>query len=330
MASGSIVAPMLTDLTPHQVRTLVALALLASPQGVVETSTARLQELTATKSDSHLRASLKALEAKGYLVAQRRKRNRGMYTTSRYVLQPSPLQRLWSNQPPPVERRTTVGTDGYVLQLDSYKPLVPNLNKLISYENVEIRKDPSMNKAWREEQDRDSEVGGVGKFGDDEMSSEPMKGKKIPKTRGKRPVEHWTVYDVAAEFSYLVGKKFPWLPGTVNVNSLAGALRKMRSTYQTTALVELEILKMFMADESNFKGVGNEAPHLYKIYLAMFRTHMNQARKNLGLNVLGDATAEVIDAPDTLIASDGREFDNTIVGRKALERHEERLKNAEL
>lgn len=188
-----------------------------------------------------------------------------------------------------------------------------------------------MNKAWREEQERDSEIGGVGKLEDEEMDVYKVTANvRQTKTRGRRPMEQWTVFDVAAEFSYLVGKKFPWLPGTVNVNALAGALRKMRSQNQTTALVELELLKMFIADEKNFKNVGNEAPHLYKIYLAMFRTHMNQARKNLGLNVLGDASQEVIDAPDTLTASDGRTFDNTIVGRKALERHEERLRNANL
>jgi hypothetical protein len=188
-----------------------------------------------------------------------------------------------------------------------------------------------MNKAWRDEQERDNEVGGVGKFGDDEVSATSAISKKNPKTRGKRPMEQWTVFDVAAEFSYLVGKKFPWLPGTVNVNALAGALRKMRSQNQTTALVELELLKMFMSDDANFKTVGSEAPHLYKIYLSMFRTHMNQARKNLGLNVLGDVTDEVMDsAPDVLYASDGRAFDNTIVGRKALERHEARIDNANL
>lgn len=324
---------MLTDLTHFEVRTLVALALLADPNGVVETSAARLGELTNTKSLSHVREALKALEGRGYLVAQRRKGSNGRYTTSRYTLAPGPLQRLWSIEPAPLQRLTSIGTetDGYVLKSISHDLLVPNTNKLISYENVEIRKDPSMNKKWREEQERDNEVGGVGKLDEETDVYKVTSNVRQTKTRGRRPMEQWTAYDVAAEFSYLVGKKFPWLPGTVNVNALAGALRKMRSTYQTTALVELELLKMFMADEKNFKNVGSEAPHLYKIYLAMFRTHMNLARKNLGLNVLGDFTEEVIDeAPDVLYASDGRQFDNTIVGRKALERHEARINSANL
>jgi hypothetical protein len=94
----------------------------------------------------------------------------------------------------------------------------------------------------------------------------------------------------------------------------------MRSQYQTTALVELEILKMFMVDEKNFKDVGDEAPHLYKRYLAMFRTHMNKARENLGLVNPTDETGD-----EFVYASDGRAFDNTIVGRKSLERYERKL-----
>jgi len=284
--------------------------------------------LTNTKSLSHVREAIKALQARGYLDAQRRKGSNGKYTTSRYTLAPGPLQSLWLMTP---QRLTSPSTDDYVLKSISHKPLVPNTNKLISYENVEIRKDPLMNKKWREEQERDSEIGGVGKLEDENDVYVLTANVRQTKTRGRRPIEHWTVYDIAAEFSYLVGKKFPWLPGTMNVNALAGALRKMRSQHQTTALVEMELLKMFMANDSNFKNVGSEAPHLYKIYLAMFRTHMNLARKNLGLNLLGDMTEQVVDTtPDVLYASDGRAFDNTIVGRKALERHEARIDNANL
>ena len=93
----------------------------------------------------------------------------------------------------------------------------------------------------------------------------------------------------------------------------------MRTKNQTTALVELELLKMFVADDNNFKNIGNEAPHLYKVYLAMFRTHMNKARQNLGLNLLGDMSQQ--DTPENqevLYASDG-------TGRNALERYEKKL-----
>jgi hypothetical protein len=78
---------------------------------------------------------------------------------------------------------------------------------------------------------------------------------------------------------------------------------------------------MFMADDNNFRDVGDKAPFLYKRYLAMFRTHMNKAISNTGTIVVSqDEEVETV-----LYASDGREFDNTIVGRKALERHEARI-----
>lgn len=131
--------------------------------------------------------------------------------------------------------------------------------------------------------------------------------------------------DVAAEFSYRVGKRYPLLPGTVNVRQLSGALSRFRKQYQTTALVELELLKLFMADERNFQNIGDEAPHLYKLYLASFGKKMNQARENLGLtkvNAKVDTSVKV----STLTASDGKVFQNSLSGRAQLERYEKRLK----
>jgi hypothetical protein len=130
--------------------------------------------------------------------------------------------------------------------------------------------------------------------------------------------------DVAAEFSYRVGKRYPLLPGTVNVRQLSGALSKFRKQYQTTALVELELLKLFMADERNFQNIGDEAPHLYKLYLASFGKKMNQARENLGLNKV-NAKVDTSVKVSTLTASDGKVFQNSLSGRAQLERYEKRL-----
>ncbi len=319
---------MSVDLTHHQFRLLVIMHSLADSDGVVKTSVADLCELTSTKSDSHLRTSLKALEANGYLVAHRTKRNLGRFAHSFWVLAPSPLQRLWQTTPTPLQRRTTTGTDGLVLKSYSHKPLVPN--KPIGYENIEVLKvdKETMNRKWQEEQEADNSIGGIGKLDSEDAPKSVPRNK--PATRGKRPQEHWTVHDVAAEFSFLVGRRFPWLPGTVNVNSLAGALQRMRTKHQTTALVELELLKMFIADDRNFKNVGNEAPHLYKIYLAMFRTHMNKARQNLGLNLLKETVeskgeVEVEESKEEMLYSlDGTPFHNTLMGRNALARYEKK------
>ena len=152
----------------------------------------------------------------------------------------------------------------------------------------------------------------------------PKVRKSDPRTRGKRPEHEWTAMDVAAEFSYRVGKRYPLLPGTVNVRQLSGALSKFRKQYQTTALVELELLKLFMADERNFQNIGDEAPHLYKLYLASFGKKMNQARENLGLHKV-NAKVDTSVKVSTLTASDGKVFQNSLSGRAQLERYEKRL-----
>jgi len=157
---------------------------------------------------------------------------------------------------------------------------------------------------------------------------QPKIRKSDPKTRGKRPEHEWTALDVASEFSFRVGRKYPLLPGTVNVRQLAGALSKFRKQYDTNALIELELLRLFMADERNFKNVGDEAPLLYKLYLASFKTKINQARENLGLKKI-NAVLEPVVKMGTLVASDGLVFQNTIAGRAQLERYEKKLKEAQ-
>ena len=211
----------------------------------------------------------------------------------------------------------------------SYKSLVPNSqiansNKLKESETKGFTKEIKVPmRKW--EDDGDSLAG----FGlvEPKDAPQPIIRKSDPKTRGKRPEHEWTAMDVAAEFSYQVGRKYPLLPGTVSVKQLSGALRKFRTQYGTTPLVELELLRLFMGDERNFKDIGDEAPLLYKKYLSSFGTKMNQARENLGLNKV-TAKIETTKASDRLTSSDGRTFQNSLSGRAQLERHEKRLKEA--
>jgi len=309
------------NLSHFQFRLFVTLWSLATSDGVIEQPMDTLGCSTQAKSRNTVREALRALEDKGLLETHRKKRGRGFYSGNTYQL----LCPLWEASVCPVERASTDRADSNYDYLVN-RLLVPNSHiSQTSYENIKIQKvsEESMNKSWREEQAKDDSIGGVGKMESETPRTPPSK--KDTKTRGLRPAAEWTSRDVAAEFSYLVGKKFPWLPGTVNVSHLAGALAKQRNQYQTTALVELELLKMFMADQKNFIGIGNEAPYLYKKFLMMFKTHLVKAHNNLGIvlpNVQGvseDITTDVI------YASDGRTFDNTIAGRSALERYEKKL-----
>jgi hypothetical protein len=206
------------------------------------------------------------------------------------------------------------------------KSLVPNSkdsNQLKDIRNTEGVSMKEIRVPMRKWEDDSDNLAGFGLV-EERDAVQPKIRKSDPKTRGKRPEHEWTPMDVAAEFSYRVGKRYPLLPGTVNVRQLSGALSKFRKQYQTTALVELELLKLFMADERNFQNIGDEAPHLYKLYLASFGKKMNQARENLGLNKV-NAKVDTSVKVSTLTASDGKVFQNSLSGRAQLERYEKRL-----
>ena len=205
------------------------------------------------------------------------------------------------------------------------KPLVPNSqdsNQLKDIRNVTVSMKEIKVPMGRYEDDSDNLAG----FGLVEERDAPQTRvrKSDPKTRGKRPEHEWTPMDVAAEFSYRVGKRYPLLPGTVNVRQLSGALSKFRKQYNTTALIELELLRLFLADERNFEQIGDEAPFLYKKYLASFGKKMNQARENLGLTKV-NAPVDTSVKTGILTASDGRVFQNSLSGRAQLERYEKRI-----
>jgi hypothetical protein len=205
------------------------------------------------------------------------------------------------------------------------KPLVPNRqisNKLKDIETKGFMREIRV--PMRKWEDYGDDLAGFGLV-EPKDAPQPKIRKSDPKTRGRRPEHEWTPMDVAAEFSFRVGRKYPLLPGTVSVKQLSGALAKFRKQYDTNALIELELLRLFMADERNFQNIGSEAPFLYKMYLSSFGKKMNQARENLGLNKI-NAPMDTTVKMGTLQASDGRTFQNSLSGRAQLARYEQRLK----
>ena len=311
------------DITDFQFRLFALLCHLAGPGGLLQASVAELCIASGKTSDKTVRTALKGLEASGLIVTEATKRANG-YQGKKIILVKN--YRYVDNQTVKNYRTSPDKVTNSYLSHPANKPLVPN-----SQDSYKLKESVNTKSVYTKEiavpmkqYDDGEDLAG---FGLVEPKDPPaIKVRKTdPKTRGKRPQHEWTAMDVAAEFSYQVGRKYPLLPGTVNVSKLSGALRKFRTQYQTTALIELELLRLFMADERNFKDIGDEAPHLYKMYLASFGKKMNQARENLGLNKV---TAKVDTTPTsgTLTASDGRVFQNTLAGRTQLERHEKRLK----
>jgi len=312
------------DISDYQFRLLAILCRLAGPGGLVQASVAELCAESGKSSDKTVRSALQGLEKAGLILTEATRRANG-YQGKKIILVKN--YRHVDNVAVKNYRTSHDYVTNSRISHPSYKPLVPNANsqdsnKLKESETVGFTKEIKVPmRKW--EDDTDSLAG----FGlvEPKDAPQPKVRKSDPKTRGKRPEHEWTAMDVAAEFSYQVGRKYPLLPGTVSVKQLSGALRAFRTKYGTTPLIELELLRLFMQDERNFKGIGDEAPMLYKKYLASFGTKMNQARENLGLNKV-TAKIETATASDRLMASDGRTFQNSLSGRAQLERHEKRIK----
>ena len=319
------------DITDYQFRLLAFMCLNSGSEGRLQASVAELGSQTGKSSDRTVRDALKALEAKGFFTVANTRRANGYKGKNIYQLTENYPSELTPDYPsekseltvdyPSSPDKVIISSDSNITDIQ----LVPssnttNSNKL-KYSESEIRREILIPmKGYDDGED----LAGYGLV-EDRDAPQPKVRKNDPRTRGKRPEHEWTAMDVAAEFSFRVGRKYPLLPGTVNVKNLSGALAKFRKQYDTNALIELELLRLFMADERNFKDIGDEAPHLYRIYLASFGKKMNQARENLGLNKV-TAPSETVVKMGTLTASDGRVFQNSMSGRAQLERHETRLK----
>ena len=310
------------QLTDYQFRLLATMCHLAGVKGVFKASVAELCKQTGNPSDRTARRALKALQDLGFISVDKTRRANGYQGINKYTIQTDTAVTLEK-----IQTDTSDRTSHDYLSRSSMvdKPLVPNSkdsNKLkdIGNKNVSMKE---VLIPMRKYEDDGEDLAGFGLV-EERDAAQPKIRKSDPKTRGKRPEHEWTPMDVAAEFSFRVGRKYPLLPGTVNVKQLSGALAKFRKQYDTNALIELELLRLFMMDERNFRDIGDEAPHLYKLFLASFGKKMNQARENLGLNKV-TAPTETVVKMGTLSASDGTVFQNSLSGRAQLERHEKRL-----
>ena len=309
-------------LTDYQFRLMVVLCRFAGSKGRFKASVEVLGRETDKKSDKTVRRALKELERHGLIATSPTRRANGFNGFLMIEIRDSNYRAIGD--------ANYRASHGYVTNSprsqSTNKPLVPNSQDSYQLKDIRNTEGVSLKEVkvpMRNYDDGDDLAG----FGLVEPKDEPAKkiSKRDPKTRGKRPEHEWTPMDVAAEFSFRVGRKYPLLPGTVNVRALSGALSKFRKQYGTTALIELELLRLFMADERNFKQIGDEAPNLYKLYLASFGKKMNQARENLGLHRVASEKTPVAKMA-TITASDGREFQNSMSGRAQLERYEQKLR----
>jgi len=315
------------DLTDYQFRLLATLCHLAGSESRVQTSAASLGIETGSVNEKTVRRGLLALEKAGFIKRTKTRRANGFRGID--LLDITGPEIATGTLEAQIERASNVRTSHDYRSRSSItnKSLVPNSkdsNQLKDIRNTEGVSMKEIRVPMRKWEDDGDDLAGFGLVEPKDEPS-PKIRKSDPRTRGKRPEHEWSAMDVAAEFSYRVGKRYPLLPGTVNVRQLSGALSKFRKQYNTTALIELELLRLFLTDENNFRNIGDEAPFLYKMYLASFGKKMNQARENLGLGKV-NAPTETVVKMGTLVASDGRVFQNSLSGRAQLERYERQLK----
>jgi hypothetical protein len=315
------------DLSHLEFRLLAAMYHLGDRWSGVEATMDELSILTRSNSES-LRKALRGLEKANLVETTRTKRNYGKLSKNKYKLV-IPAHKIVGWQEPP-SHETVVSTVDEVVNIDIDS--IKLTNHVSNIKPVLQSKEEKVANKWRpegENTDGDDNIGGIGLF-DDPVDDKPKLSvnKQDPKTRGRRPQEDWTTADVASEFSFLLGKKFPLLPGLVSVRKLSGALAKNRKQFKITALVEMEVMSMFFDDQRNYWDAQKNPHYLHGRYLRMFTTHLDEALDRLGLPPRNATViTETTNREEVVYASDGKRFDNSLPGRTAMKKHEQELRD---
>ena len=274
----------------------------SSVDGVSDISTEELGRETGYTMET-LRRAFRKLESLGVLRTERTKKNYSPKLTGRFANNRYHVN-VWSSD---------VGSS--YGQGDSNSNTVGNKKDTTYLSNAKGEEVKSF--------DNGDDIGGFGLFEEDIQKPAVKINKRDPKTRGRRPEEEWTVYDVASEFSFQLGRKFPYTPGLVNVAAISGALRKYRAEYGTTSTIEMEILRKFFSDERNYRNADQSPEKVHSWYLRMMKTHMADVLQDFDMPV---DTGVTEDTEEFLYALDGKRFDKSFAGRKALESYEGKLK----
>lgn len=318
-----------TPLSASEYRLLDVLCAL-STNSVVKIGMEELARY-AQSSDESVRRALRSLESKQMIATTRTKRNLGKLSFNEYTLTSPSHKIVGSSAPSPKLPSHKNGGSTADIDIASTTALTNKANKTTSYlvpagAQKEKRSFILVNK-WAD----DDSVGGFGLFESEvaEKSAGPRISKRDPKTRSKRPQEEWTSADVASEFASRLYRLIPGVPNLVNTDQVRGALAKMRKQYDSNALIELEVMKIFFEDPW-VQNQGKDNPAwIAGRFLKFFANHFDQALRNLGLpDRKGPSEEAMEDIPHSefAYASDGRRFDNSMPGRLALEKYENKLR----
>lgn len=313
----------LLSLSPAELRVFLALRHTADRWSESHVSMEELTDLTGYGRTS-LSKAVQGLQEAGLISITRTKRNLGYLHKNVYVL--SDRTSLDKGRSP---ERTTTASNMVIEVVKTTKlskpvdmAAVTTVEKDTSYLfNGSAVEKENMNR-WT---DDDDNLGGFGLLDGETPSAQKPKAvsKRDSKTRHLRPQHEWTANDMASEFASRLYDKVRGIPGLVNISRLAPVLGKYRKERGTTALYELEVLELMMMDEGRLRQVKQDPANAWKIYLRMLATHGQQALTKMGVD---DVALDIEPADKYVYASDGRKFDNSMPGRAALERYENKLK----
>ena len=324
---------LLLSLSPNEMRTLLALRHLADINDRVKVTMEELGILTGYSRES-IRVALRGLEERKLVDTFRTKRNLGKLYKNEYQLLPE----FWENQE---NLASTEVESPEILASKVPENLASTASKTVYVDNqvTKVKKDYvffNTAKPYKKKleevlvvnrwSDDDDSVGGFGLL-EGEVPGSLKKGpvaRNNPRSRHQRPQDQWTPLDVASELAAGLYERVRGVPGLININKLGPILGKYRKDYGTNALIELEVMEMMFADEATLRKVKNDPANAWRMFLAMLTKHGQKAQDNLGMVDV----AAGFDKPDVVnyvYASDGKKFDNSMPGRNALKRYEEKL-----
>lgn len=304
----------LLELEPAELRTLLAIKHFAGEQDVVEVTMDELATVT-KYGRTTLSNAVAGLAIAGFLKVERTKRNFGKLFVNRYTLLPCSVS------------RTPTGGTGDSNDLTVITNIELTTDKPYSHMQNSKHKEILVGKQkWNE---GDDDIAGFGLLKDDKpkIKQDPKADKQDPKTRKRRPIDTWSAADVAVEFAHRIvsQRRFMMLAGTLHTGKLTMALATNRKRAGTTPEIELEVLERFIADERIMSTALDNPEILYKRYLRMIQDHLN--RKYVTPENAPEPVATTADDSDVdyVYASDGKRFDNSMLGRRFMKQYEESL-----
>lgn len=315
-------------LKPSEFYLLAVLYRHANIAGVVELTMDSLSDLTGSSRTTIWR-DMTGLENHGLVDTHRTKRNLGKFWKNKYQLlapcftDETPLE---VEEPVMVDlscfKNETSTDSNKVIKVTSTTKVKNTTYSLGADAPVEKFKEVKVVNRW---QDDDSELGGWGLLEPAYASKSNKVSKRDPKTRHQRPQEEWTAADVASEFAVRVYDRVRGIPGLVSTKDLRGALAANRARFGVSAVLEMELLEKFFGDDRNITAIKNSPRKAHGIFLNFITANINSVTEEMGMD---DEVLDTVEIEDYVYASDGKKFDNSMPGRKALENYEEKIRRA--